>query len=76
LFLFIGADPNTDWLAGSDVGLDAKGFVLTGEDAGGDRHELETTLPGFVGVAANVDARAKTSRKNMALRHPATWRTT
>jgi thioredoxin reductase len=34
LFLFIGADPNTDWLAGSSVALDAKGFVLTGMDAG------------------------------------------
>ena len=34
LFLFIGADPNTDWLAGSGVALDAKGFVLTGADAG------------------------------------------
>jgi thioredoxin reductase len=30
LFLFIGADPNTDWLAGSGVALDLKGFVLTG----------------------------------------------
>ena len=32
LFLFIGADPNTDWLAGSGVALDAKGFVLTGNE--------------------------------------------
>jgi thioredoxin reductase (NADPH) len=34
LFLFIGADPNTDWLKGSGVGLDPKRFILTGEDAG------------------------------------------
>jgi thioredoxin reductase (NADPH) len=27
LFLFIGADPNTDWLAGSGIDLDQKGFV-------------------------------------------------
>jgi len=33
LFLFIGAQPNTDWLAGSGVALDPKGFVTTG--AGG-----------------------------------------
>src|SRR5215471_4404617 len=26
LFLFIGAEPNTDWLAGSGVALDARGF--------------------------------------------------
>ena len=31
LFLFIGAEPNTEWLAGSGVALDAKGFVMTGE---------------------------------------------
>src|SRR6267142_1615475 len=33
LFLFIGADPNTDWLAGSGVTLDSKGFVLTGTNS-------------------------------------------
>src|SRR4029077_18374745 len=32
LFLFIGAEPNTDWLTGSGVALDSKGFVLTGPD--------------------------------------------
>ena len=37
LFLFIGADPNTDWLEGSGIALDAKGFVLTGEAAGSGR---------------------------------------
>jgi thioredoxin reductase (NADPH) len=29
LFLFVGADPRTDWLAGSGVTLDPKGFVMT-----------------------------------------------
>jgi thioredoxin reductase (NADPH) len=43
LFLFIGADPNTDWLTGSDVALDAKGFVKTGSDLGNGRHALETS---------------------------------
>ena len=43
LFLFIGAEPNTDWLAGSGVALDAKGFVLTGADAGEPRAPLETS---------------------------------
>jgi thioredoxin reductase (NADPH) len=50
LFLFIGADPNTDWLAGSGVTLDPKGFVLTGPDAGGDRRQLETTCPGIFAI--------------------------
>ena len=29
LFSFIGADPNTDWLAGSGIELDERGFVVT-----------------------------------------------
>ncbi len=50
LFLFIGADPNTEWLAGSGVALDAKGFVLTGPDAGANRRSLETTCPGVFAI--------------------------
>jgi thioredoxin reductase (NADPH) len=60
LFLFIGADPNTDWLAGSDVALDAKGFVLTGEDAGGSRHALETARRGVFAIG---DVRAKSIKR-------------
>jgi thioredoxin reductase (NADPH) len=33
LFLFIGADPNTQWLAQCDVALDENGFVRIGEGA-------------------------------------------
>jgi thioredoxin reductase (NADPH) len=55
LFLFIGADPNTDWLAGSGVDLDPKGFVLTGVDTGLDRKPLET---GRRGVFAIGDVRS------------------
>lgn len=43
LFLFIGADPNTDWLSGSGIELDAKGFILTGTESGAGRHSLETS---------------------------------
>ena len=50
LFLFIGADPNTGWLAGSGVILDPKGFVLTGPDARTDRRQLETTRPGVFAI--------------------------
>ena len=50
LFLFIGADPNTEWLAGSGVALDAKGFVLTGTDAGANCRSLETTCPGVFAI--------------------------
>jgi thioredoxin reductase (NADPH) len=50
LFLFIGADPNTDWLSEAGVALDAKGFVATGHDAGSDRRPLETSLTGVFAI--------------------------
>jgi thioredoxin reductase (NADPH) len=62
LFLFIGAEPNTKWLAGSGVELDANGFVLTGQDGGqaggqaaarpavGDRGPLATSRAGVFAV--------------------------
>jgi thioredoxin reductase (NADPH) len=50
LFLFIGAEPNTDWLAGSGVALDRKGFVLTGSDFTGERWPLETSRPGVFAI--------------------------
>jgi len=50
LFLFIGAEPNTDWLSGSDIALDDKGFVRTGPDVGADRRPLETSRPGVFAI--------------------------
>lgn len=50
VFLFIGAEPNTNWLSGSDVALDGKGFALTGADAGPDRRPLETTRRGVFAI--------------------------
>jgi thioredoxin reductase (NADPH) len=47
LFLFIGAEPNSDWLAGSGLAMDRKGFVLTGGDG---RHALETSRPGVFAI--------------------------
>jgi thioredoxin reductase (NADPH) len=47
LFLFIGADPNTGWLLGSGVALDAKGFVLAGES---DQRPLETSRRGVFAI--------------------------
>ena len=60
LFLFIGADPNTDWLSGSGIALDPKGFVLTGEDAAAGRHPLETTRRGIFAIG---DVRAKSVKR-------------
>jgi thioredoxin reductase (NADPH) len=51
LFLFIGADPNTDWLRDSGVCLDGKGFVLTGAqlcDSAGKL--LETSRRGIYAI--------------------------
>ena len=51
LFVFIGADPHTQWLPGV-LALDSSGFILTGRDApapegaGSGRLPLETTIPG------------------------------
>ncbi len=50
LFLFIGAAPNTGWLAGSGVTLDSKGFVLTGTEAARGRSALETNRPGVFAI--------------------------
>ena len=47
LFLFIGADPNTDWLSQSSVMLDDKGFVCAGTDI---HKPLETNLPGVFAI--------------------------
>ena len=52
LFLFIGAEPNTAWLAGSGVTLDERGFVRT--EANPNR-PLQTSLPGVFAIG---DARA------------------
>ena len=47
LFSFIGADPNTDWLDGSGINLDEKGFVITGAEGA---HLLGTNRPGVFAV--------------------------
>jgi thioredoxin reductase (NADPH) len=46
LFLFCGADPNTDWLAGSDIALDDKRFIRTGDGV----RALETSRPGVFAI--------------------------
>jgi thioredoxin reductase (NADPH) len=46
VFLFLGADPCTDWLVSCGVGLDEKGFVKTGDS----RLPLETSVPGIFAI--------------------------
>jgi len=54
LFLFVGADPATGWLAGCGVKVDRAGFVITGahDKAGEGRFNsaLETSVPGVFAV--------------------------
>ena len=54
LYIFIGADAQTDWLP-PEIALDARGYVLTGTDVraagkwelGRDPYLLETSVPGI-----------------------------
>lgn len=50
LFLFIGATPNTDWLAGTGIALDGRGFICTGEAATSGRSALETSRRGVFAI--------------------------
>jgi thioredoxin reductase (NADPH) len=67
LFLFIGADPKTDWLGSSGVERDNRGFVVTGfarseqgEPGAGRRHPLETSVPGMFAVG---DVRSESAKR-------------
>ncbi|REE23144.1 thioredoxin reductase (NADPH) [Paraburkholderia sp. BL27I4N3] len=61
LFLFTGADPNTDWLRTCGVELDEKGFVLTGTSAdGASACDLATTVESVYAIG---DARAGSTKR-------------
>ena len=60
VFLFIGAEPNTDWLKDSGIALDAKGFILAGEEAGAGRHALETSRHGVFAIG---DVRSRSVKR-------------
>jgi len=62
LFLFIGADPNSEWLGECGVALDDKGFVLTGGDARPEHRvrPLETSVDGVFAVG---DLRAGSTKR-------------
>ena len=76
VFLFVGADPNTDWLHDCAVAVDEQGFIRTGFDvtraecrAHGhtvyppdlpDRAALETSVPGVFAIG---DVRAGSTKR-------------
>ena len=47
VFLFLGADPSTEWLRDCDVALDERGFVTTGQDVS---LPLQTSVPGVFAI--------------------------
>lgn len=59
MFLFIGADPNSDWLRGA-VETDNRGFVMTGGPAGTGCEPLETGMPGVFAIG---DVRAGSTKR-------------
>lgn len=55
VFLFVGAEPETEWLKSCGVAIDKHGFVLTGEQAANTGHghapaPLEANIPGLFAV--------------------------
>jgi thioredoxin reductase (NADPH) len=50
LFLFIGADPNTEWLSQYGVALDDKSFVRTDSNLRTEGRPLETSRPGVFAI--------------------------
>jgi thioredoxin reductase (NADPH) len=61
VFVFVGADPATQWLQGCGVALDAKGFVRTGSADGQPRPlPLESSV---LGVFAVGDVRSESVKR-------------
>jgi thioredoxin reductase (NADPH) len=47
VFMFLGADPSTEWLKDCDVAMDDRGFVTTGDDP---VLSLQTSVPGVFAI--------------------------
>ena len=63
LFVFIGAEPNTEWLKTSGVALDSKGFVLTGTDLPEGSVQSMPLQTSVEGVFAIGDVRSGSTKR-------------
>ena len=54
MFLFVGAEPCTGWLAECGVALNSRGFACTGAQP------LDTSLPGVIAIG---DVRAGSAKR-------------
>jgi thioredoxin reductase (NADPH) len=63
LFLFIGADPCTNWLGGCEAEIDAKGFVLTGKSARPHDDSPMPLMTSLEGVFAIGDVRSGSTKR-------------
>jgi thioredoxin reductase (NADPH) len=57
VFLFLGAEPSTEWLEDCDVAVDDRGFVTTGQDL---TLPLQTSVPGVFAIG---DVRADSVKR-------------
>ncbi|AGW93088.1 FAD-dependent oxidoreductase [Cupriavidus sp. DF5525] len=63
LFVFIGAEPNTNWLRNCGVSLDSKGFVLTGTDVADAPLQTLPLQTSVEGVFAIGDVRSGSTKR-------------
>ena len=63
LFLFIGADPCTEWMEGCDAAVDAKRFVLTGLAARPGEANVPPLMTSLNGVFAIGDVRSGSTKR-------------
>ncbi len=63
LFLFIGADPCTNWLGGCEAAIDDRGFVLTGKAARPHEDSPMPLMTSLDGVFAIGDVRSGSTKR-------------